>query len=126
MRMKLFGRNIFMLLASLVVAAPSALAHHGWAGNDEAQFELKGVVVKTVSFAGPHANLQIRADGQVWDITLAPPTRTARSGLQEDTVPVGAEVTVSGHRSTDPARYEIKAERILYQGKLYNVYPDRE
>jgi hypothetical protein len=48
------------------------------------------------------------------------------AGLKEDSIPVGAEVTVSGHRSDDPERFEIKTERITYQGKVYNVYPDRE
>ena len=33
------------------------------------------------------------ADGQVWDITLAPPARTERAGLTEDVIPVGADVT---------------------------------
>lgn len=104
----------------------SAWAHHGWAGNEGEQFELTGTVVKAVSLAGPHANFQIRAEGKVWEITLAPPARTERAGLKEDTIPVGAEVTVSGHRSADTTRFEIKTERVTYQGKLYNVYPDRE
>lgn len=121
-------RRFFLMgsLIALTLLTHHAGAHHGWTANEEQQFELTGTVVKGVSFAGPHANLQIRADGKVWDITLAPPTRTERSGLQEDTIPVGAEVTVSGHRSSDPERHEIKTERITYQGKTYNVYPDRE
>lgn len=101
-------------------------AHHGWAGNGDEQFEITGKVVKALSLAGPHANLQINADGQVWEITLAPPARTERAGLKETTIPVGAEIKVSGHRSTDSGKFEIKTERVEYQGKLYNVYPDRE
>ena len=113
-------------IMAMSITIESAWAHHGWAGNEGEQFELTGTVVKAVSLAGPHANLQIRAEGQVWEITLAPPARTERAGLKEDTIPVGAEVTVSGHRSADPKRFEIKTERVTYQGKLYNVYPDRE
>jgi hypothetical protein len=122
--------RIFKMLAGLAlfagVIAENASAHHGWAANEEPQFELTGKVVKPVSLSGPHANFQIRAQGQVWDITLAPPTRTERAGLLETSIPVGAEVTVSGHRSSDPKRFEIKTERVTYQGKVFNVYPDRE
>lgn len=113
-------------ILALSITTETAWAHHGWAGNDDEQFELTGTVVRAVSLAGPHANLQIRAEGQLWEITLAPPARTERAGLKEDTIPVGAEVTVSGHRSADEKRFEIKTERVTYQGKLYNVYPDRE
>ncbi|PUA29580.1 MAG: hypothetical protein B0W54_03075 [Cellvibrio sp. 79] len=113
-------------ILALSITAETAWAHHGWAGNDDEQFELTGTVVRAVSLAGPHANLQIRAEGQLWEITLAPPARTERAGLKEDTIPVGAEVTVSGHRSAEKKRFEIKTERVTYQGKLYNVYPDRE
>lgn len=118
-------KAMFVGLAAGLIANAS-WAHHGWAGNDEKQFELKGTVVKTVSLSGPHANFQISAEGKVWDITLAPPARTEKAGLKEASIPLGAEVTVSGHRSLDPKRYEIKTERVTYEGKVFNVYPDRE
>jgi hypothetical protein len=70
--------------------------------------------------------MQIKdAEGQVWDLTLAPPPRTSAAGLAESTIPVGAEVTIGGHRSSDPNRFEVKTERVTYEGKLYNVYPNR-
>jgi len=118
-------KAMFVGLAAGLIANAS-WAHHGWAGNDEKQFELKGTVVKTVSLSGPHANFQISAEGKLWDITLAPPARTEKAGLKETSIPVGAEVTVSGHRSLDLKRYEIKTERVTYEGKVFNVYPDRE
>lgn len=118
--------KVLLPVFSLGLVAEVAWAHHGWAGNQEQQFELTGTVTKAVSLAGPHANLQIEADGKVWDITLAPPARTESAGLKENSIPIGAKVTVSGHRSDDPERYEIKTERITYEGKTYNVYPDRE
>lgn len=116
------------IAAAALVAAPlcmPVLAHHGWAGNQAEQFELTGTVEQPVRLDGPHATMKIRAEGQVWDITLAPPTRTQAAGLKADTLPVGATVTVSGHRNRDPRRFEIKTERVTWQGKLYNVYPDR-
>ena len=116
-------------LVSIALAAGAAIpaaAHHGWAGNQPAQFELTGTVEAPVSLAGPHATMKVRAEGQVWDITLAPPARTERAGLKAETLPVGAQVTVSGHRNSDQKRFEIKTERVTYKGTLYNVYSDRD
>jgi hypothetical protein len=113
-------------VALAAFTAPAALAHHGWAGNGAEQFELTGTVEQPVSLSGPHATMKIRAEGQVWDITLAPPTRTQAAGLREDTLPKGSQVTVSGHRNRDDKRFEIKTERVTFNGKVYNVYPDRD
>lgn len=113
------------VFAVSLVALPAS-AHHGWAGNSDEQFELSGTVQKDVSLAGPHATMQIvDGDGQVWDITLAPPARTSRAGLEEGIIPVGAEVTISGHRNSDPNRFEVKTERVIHDGKNYDVYPNR-
>lgn len=125
MNYRLLVKKLLPIIA-LGSIAELSWAHHGWAGNEDEQFELTGRVVKAVSLAGPHANLQIEAEGQVWQITLAPPARTERAGLKENTIPVGAEITVSGHRSSEAEKFEIKTERVTYQGKVYNVYPDRE
>jgi hypothetical protein len=114
-------------IVALSLSALPALAHHGWAGNSDEEFELTGTVERAVSLAGPHATMQVRAaDGKVWDITLAPPPRTANAGLKEDTIPVGAKVTLQGHRNRDLNKYEMKTERVIYEGHLYNVYPDRK
>src|SRR6266540_2227083 len=115
------------LAAIALTWAPAvALAHHGWAGNSTEEFELTGTVEKPVSLAGPHATMQIRAEGKVWDLTLAPPARTERAGLTEKVIPVGATVTVHGHRNSDPKKFEIKTERVTWNGKTFNVYPDRQ
>jgi hypothetical protein len=117
-----FGLGIF----ALSLAALPALAHHGWGGNQQAEFELTGVVERGVSLAGPHATMQIRAEGKVWDITLAPPARTQRAGLKEGIIPVGATVTIHGHRNRDMSRFEVKTERVTWNGQTFNVYPDRD
>ena len=102
-----------------------ALAHHGWGGNSDDEFEITGSVETGVNLAGPHATMKIRAEGKVWDLTLAPPARTERAGLKEGVLPVGATVTVHGHRIRDPKRLEIKTERIIWNGRTFNIYPDR-
>lgn len=111
---------------TLTLAASSALAHHGWSGQSTETFTLSGTVQTAVSLSGPHATMQIKdAKGQVWDLTLAPPARTERAGLKADTIPVGATVTITGKRSSDMKRFEVKTERVTYKGKNFDVYPDR-
>ena len=122
---RFFLRSSLAVLAFSLPALP-ALAHHGWGGNQDAEFEMTGALVRQVSLAGPHATMQIKdKDGQVWEITLAPPPRTDRAGLKENTIPMGATVMVHGHRNSDKKKFEIKTERVTWNGKVFNVYPDR-
>jgi hypothetical protein len=121
----------FTVYASAAVLALSflaipALAHHGWGGNLDEEFEITGVVQTGVSLAGPHATMKLNADGHVWDLTLAPPPSTKAAGLTEGLIPVGATVTIHGHRNRDPKKFEIKTERVTWNGKVFNVYPDRK
>ena len=113
-------------ILALSLSALPASAHHGWAGNFDEEFELTGTVEKGVSLAGPHATMKVRAEGQVWDLTLAPPARTEHAGLKEGIIPVGATVTIHGHRNRDAKRFEVKTERVTWNGRTFNVYPDRK
>src|SRR5260370_40781831 len=79
-----------------------AMAHHGWAGNADEEFELTGTVATGVSLAGPHATMKELSKGEIWDITLAPPARTDAAGLKEGISPVGAGAMIHGHRNKDP------------------------
>jgi len=86
---------------------------------------LTGTVTEEVKLAGPHGTMKIKtSDGKVWDITLAPPSRTSAAGLKQNTIPVGATVTVHGQRNRDPNRYEMKTIQVEYAGKHYDVYPE--
>lgn len=118
------------LVSAALMLAPflsgAALAHHGWAGQGEETFELTGVLEEPVRLENPHATMRIRdSEGRVWDLTLAPPARTRRAGLEEDTIPVGEEVTISGRRNRDPASLEVKTEQVTWNGQTFAVYPDR-
>jgi hypothetical protein len=119
-------RSVSMALAAFVMAVLPATAHHGWGGNSQEEFELTGTVEQAVSLSGPHATMKIRAQGQLWDLTLAPPPRTQAAGLTEKSIPVGAQVKIHGHRNSDPKRFEVKTERVTWNGKTFNVYPDRD
>ena len=118
-------RLMAMAMSALMLAALPAAAHHGWGGNAQEEFELTGTVEQVVSLAGPHATMRVRAQGQIWEVTLAPPARTQAAGLTEKAIPAGAQVTIHGHRNSDPKRFEIKTERVTWNGKTFNVYPDR-
>ena len=122
-------RSPRILLGAVLIAAAMLVlpvgAHHGWGGYHDAPFDLSGTVETAVSLAGPHATMRVRADGQVWDVVLAPSARTERAGLKEGIIPLGAPVKVSGHRHRDPNKFEIKTERVTWNGRTFNVYPDR-
>ena len=114
------------LLTLVLVAGTAVDAHHGWEGYRTEEFEISGVSESPLSLAGPHASLKLRAaDGQVWNVVLAPPPRTERAGLKKGMIPGGAKVTAYGHRHKDPKTFEIKTERLRWNDRLFNVYPDR-
>jgi hypothetical protein len=112
--------------AALGLLGLPAVAHHGWGGQQQEQFELTGKLQTDVSLAGAHGSMQIVDDkGQVWDITLAPAARTERAGLKPGVIPMGATVTIRGNRNSDMKRFEVKTVRVTHDGKNYDVYPDR-
>jgi hypothetical protein len=113
-----------ILIAAL--AAPSlALAHHGWSWAEGEQTELKGTIQK-ISMAPPHPTLTVKAaDGAVWQIDLANPNQTERSGFRANSAKPGDAVTVLGNRNQDKTKTHMKAVRITIGGKNYDLYPER-
>ena len=112
-------------LGLMLLTTNRAAAHHGWAGYVSDELELSGTLETPLSLENPHATMKGRVDDQIWDIVLAPPARTASAGLKEGIIPVGAKVTVQGHRHRNPKRPELKTERVIWGERLFNVYPDR-
>ena len=115
--------------ASLVVlmgfAAP-AQAHHGWGWYGNGAFELTGIV-EDANMGGPHGQLKLRVNGELWDVVLAPPGRNNRAGLSNNIVEVGMEVTARGHRwQDDESRLEMKTERLVVGDITYDLYPERD
>ncbi len=101
-------------------------AHHGWGGYVDQLSDLSGTVTSPISMAGPHATLKVNAEGHEWDVVLAPPPRAAQAGLKDGMIPVGEKVIVHGQRHRDSKKFEIKTTRLTWNGKVFNVYPDRE
>ena len=114
------------ILLGLGAGGLAFAAHHGWGGQIPERFELSGTLHTGVSLSGPHATMQIEDEnGQIWDITMGPPSRTQRAGLREDVIPVGAAVSIVGNRNADMKRFEVKTMRVTYNGKNYDIYAER-
>jgi hypothetical protein len=129
MKQTIVRRLTLVGAAFVFVALLSALslsAHHGWGGYVEQLSDLSGTVASPISMAGPHATLKVNAEGHEWDVVLAPPPRAAQAGLKDGMIPVGDKVIVHGQRHRDAKKYEIKTTRLTWNGKVFNVYPDRE
>lgn len=117
------GAIAFALVVGLL-GAQVAVAHHGWAWTSDEEFELTGKIV-AVRLGNPHGELTVEADGQRWIVEVGQPWRNERAGLRDDLLSIGRELTAHGHRSSDPDQRLMKAERIVIEGKSYNLYPDR-
>ena len=112
------------LALALVVAVPAA-AHHGWVGYLQEDFMLDGTV-QSAYLGNPHGVVKVQdTAGKVWDVVLGPPSYQNRAGLTDALVPAGAPVTAFGHRHTDPARFEMKTERLDVNSRRFDIYPDR-
>jgi hypothetical protein len=119
-------RVLSILLSVMFLSAPIS-AHHGWGGYVDQLSDISGITESPLRVAGPHASLKLKtADGQIWNVLLAPPAGTERAGLQDGMIPAGAQITVHGQRHRDPKTFEIKTTRLMWNGKTFNLYPDRD
>lgn len=120
-----FRRSIYATVLAVIFIAAPLIAHHGWSGYGTEEFSISGTVDTPLSLSGPHATMKIKADGQVWNLVLSAGNRVEAAGLKEGMIPVGAKVTAEGHRSRDAKVFEVKTERVKWNGRTFNVYPDR-
>jgi hypothetical protein len=104
------------IAAALILTVP-AMAHHGWSYYKD-QIEIV-VTIKELKLGNPHDRLvAIDADGQEWNLLLAPPARNRRFGFMEDTLSVGDEIELFGQKH--PKKFEVKVHYINIDGA--NVY----
>ena len=113
------------LALGLLVAAPAALAHHGWAWTTGGNIELTGTIV-AVRLGNPHGILEVDAEGEVWRVEVGQPWRNTQAGLKDGDLAKGVEIRIIGEPSADPAEKRLKAERLFLGGKEYILYPDRD
>lgn len=103
-----------------VVAAPRAVAHHGWSSYDASkELQLTGVIRES-GYEHPHGHVRLEADGKTWLVVLAPPSRMDNRGLTQSMLAVGTKATVVGYpKRTDPV--EMRAERITIADKTVEL-----
>lgn len=102
----------------------AAFAHHGWRWTDDGQFELTAIVEKA-ELGNPHGVLTMDADGSKWLVEVGQPWRNEKAGLTDAMFAKGATLIVVGKRSADKKERRMKAERIVIDGKNFDLYPER-
>ena len=104
---------------ALLSASPQVSAHHGWGGyKDDIELTL---TVTELKLGNPHDRLiATDAEGQEWNLLLAPPARNRRFGFGEDTLAVGDEIELFGQRH--PKRLEIKVHCIFKDDEAVYTY----
>lgn len=109
---------------SMAASAPAS-AHHGWTWAEEANSELAGRIV-AVKLGNPHGELTLDVNGVKWVVEVGQPWRNAQAGLKDEMLAKGVALSVSGHRHTDPGKKVFKAERVVIDGRTFDLYPDRK
>ena len=106
-------------LSACLAAAPQALSHHGWGGY-KADVEMT-LTIAELKLGNPHDRLiATDAEGQEWNLLLAPPARNRRFGFTEESLAVGDEIELFGQRH--PKRLEIKVHCIFLDGDAVYSY----
>jgi hypothetical protein len=118
------GSAVLICGGAAGLVAPTALAHHGWTWAEGENFELTGTI-KQAKLGNPHGLLTVAAKDGDWAVEVGQPWRNARAGLKDEMLAKGVKATFQGHRAQNGSR-RMKAERIVINGKLYNLYPDRD
>ena len=122
---RLLNFVLIFALGGILMSALPASAHHGWRWAEDGNFEITGDIVQA-QLGNPHGVVHIDVNGARWSIEVGQPWRNERAGLTDDHFAVGKEITVSGHRSKDPNERLVKAERVMIDGKTFDLYPERK
>ena len=111
----------FLSISILLLISSFSSAHHGWGGyNADIDTSL---VITELRLGGSHDHLTATdADGEVWDLVLATPTRNRRLGFNEDTLSVGDNIDLIGR--LHPSKPEIKVHCIYMAGEVKYTYYD--
>jgi hypothetical protein len=113
-----------LAMVSLALMSHVVNAHHGWGWATDEEFEISGKIVK-VRLGNPHGEVTIDAQGEKWVVEVGQPWRNEQAGLTDNMLSIGRMITVHGHRSAKQGERLVKAERVIIDGKNYNLYPDR-
>jgi hypothetical protein len=108
------------ILGLVLLAAGSAVAHHGWSGYDSSQTLTLTGTIRDSGYEHPHGFVSLETPGKTWRVVLAPPSRMERRGLPRTMLAAGTTATVVGYPNrTDPG--EMRAERITIQDRTVEL-----
>ena len=120
-------RKTVAALAIIIMGLSSVgpvFAHHGWGWATDEEFAITGEIT-AVRLGNPHGEVTLRVGDDAWIVEVGQPWRNERAGLTEALLRPGRTMTVHGHRSANTGERLVKAERIVIEGRDYNLYPDR-
>lgn len=115
---------VLLVLATGVFLTQAAWGHHGWGWATDEEFELTGTIT-AVRLGNPHGEVTLDVKGEKWVAEVGQPWRNERAGLTPKLLSKGQIITAHGHRSAKKGLRLMKAERVVIDGKSYNLYPDR-
>jgi hypothetical protein len=113
--------SIVLAFAIAALPATAALAHHGWAGQENDKVTVLEGKIDAVRYFNPHGELDLTSGGRKWQVTLAPIARMQSHGVTEAVLKPGTAVKIEGHRNLDTSRYEVKANAITIDGKTTSL-----
>lgn len=111
--------SIIAVIAGSMFMAGTSYGHHGWRSY-KTPLEGQYTIVE-LRLGNPHDRLiAVDADGQEWNLLLAPPARNRRFGFNEESVSVGDVVEIIGQQH--PTKQEIKVHCINVDGENLYTY----
>jgi hypothetical protein len=114
-----------LALAAFHVLPLAAEAHHGWRWTTGENIELAGLIT-AARLANPHGRVTVDVEGETWTVEVGQPWRNERAGLSDADFAIGREIRVEGEPAEDAARRVLKAERLWFDGRLHELYPERD
>ncbi|RJQ77968.1 MAG: hypothetical protein C4519_12735 [Desulfobacteraceae bacterium] len=116
---------MLLVLVSGAWLTPGVFAHHGWGWATEEEFDITGRII-AVRLGNPHGEVTLEVGNEQWVVEVGQPWRNADAGLTDELFQIGQTMTAHGHRSSRPGERLVKAERVVIDGRDYNLYPDRK
>ncbi len=120
------NRPASLAVAMAMAIAPfAALAHHGWNWTSGINHEITGTISE-VELGNPHGELHVDVNGTEWVVEVGQPWRNERAGLPPAAFAIGRTMTFQGEIPADDSDKLMKVERIIVDGTLHALYPERD
>jgi hypothetical protein len=117
--------RVAAVLGALLLAPLAAEAHHGWRWTTGENIELTGLI-QSVRLGNPHGQVVVDVGGEAWTVEVGQPWRNERAGLTDGDFAIGREIRVEGEPAADVSERRLKAERLWFDGRLHELYPERD